>query len=245
VKVAMRKITAVLFDWDYTLGRILGDVPNSERIARLLERQGLKYSADEVQVAIESRQERIDTGEMDGPHVLQTVNDITRFYQQILSLLGHQDTNREFATHLYHDFGRLPTVMYDDSLDVLRSLAQDGLILGIISNNSASARRNMERIVEGLIPPEHIVISEEVGVHKPEKAIFLRGASQVGADPRNCLYVGDNLEVDAIAAVREGGYAVGLWIDRTEKDAHQELPPGVARITSLYEVAAFVRTGET
>jgi FMN phosphatase YigB (HAD superfamily) len=143
----MRKITAVLFDWDYTLGRILGDVPNSERIARLLERQGLMYSTDEVQVAIERRQEHIDRGEMDGSLVPQTVEDVARFYQQILSLLGHHETSREFATHLYRDFGRLPTVMYEDSLDVLRSLAQDGFILGIISNNSASARENMERIV--------------------------------------------------------------------------------------------------
>jgi HAD superfamily hydrolase (TIGR01549 family) len=240
----MRKITAVLFDWDYTLGRILGDVPNSERIARLLERQGLRYSTDEVQVAIERRQEHIDRGEMDGSLVPQTVEDVARFYQQILSLLGHHETSREFATHLYRDFGRLPTVMYEDSLDVLRSLAQDGFILGIISNNSASARENMERIVGGLIPPEHIVISEEAGVHKPDKAIFLRGASQVGADPRNCLYVGDNLEVDAIAAVREGGYAYGLWIDRNEKGADLELPARVVHIASLYEVAAFVRTGE-
>ena len=36
-----REINAILFDWDFTLGRVLGDYSFEERLSRLLAGEGL------------------------------------------------------------------------------------------------------------------------------------------------------------------------------------------------------------
>ena len=38
------QFTAVLFDWDLTLARVLGDASEDERLAALFRSQGLKYT---------------------------------------------------------------------------------------------------------------------------------------------------------------------------------------------------------
>jgi FMN phosphatase YigB (HAD superfamily) len=235
------KIMAILFYWDYTLGMVLGDIPTSQRIAILLERQGLRYSAQDVETAIQTRQDKIRAGELQGSLSPQTRRDIIHFYRQTLSILASREVDWAFASKLYTEFGYLPTVLYGDSLPTLQSLARKGFSLEIISNNAASARRNIEMSVGSLIDPTHIVISEEIGVHKPAKTIFDLGASRVGAHPQNCVYVGDNLEVDAIGAVRRGDYRYGLWIDRKGLGVDRDLPERVTCIISLREVVGFIQ----
>jgi putative hydrolase of the HAD superfamily len=127
-----------------------------------------------------------------------------------------------------------------DTLSVLQELKQKGMTLGIVSNIAKSARKTIEEKVGDFIPPNYIFISEELGVHKPAKTIFRLAASRVKTLPRNCLYVGDNLNADAIGAVQRGGYGYGLWLDRKGTGGDKLLPRRVARISSLSEIIPFI-----
>ena len=63
---------------------------------------------------------------------------------------------------------------------------------------------------------EVIVISEEEGLRKPSRVIFERTCARLGADPGDCLYIGDTLVEDI-----EGASAAGLpalWI-HPDRDA--------------------------
>ena len=231
---------AVFFDWEGTLCKVLDGAPISERIAAQMARSGLTYSSEDVQVAIQQRQDLIRQGKLRGRLELRTRRDITRFYKQILELLECHDPARDLASRIYCEFGSLPVSMYEDSLPTLELLTQRGLSIGIISNTGTSTRNTIQENVKRIIGPKHIVISEEVGVHKPSKTIFLLAAARLGTHPSVCLYVGDRLEVDAIGAVQNGGYGFGLWIDRLGIGSKQVMPKGVARITSLSQVAGFV-----
>ncbi len=242
--MAHSRIAAVLFDWDFTLARVLGNVSASERIAFLLQREGLKYSASDIQAAVDQRNDFIRSGKMRGTLEPQTHRTVVQFYQQLLDLLGSDKAQGTFADHLYHQFGRLPISMYEDALATLRLLAQQGLPLGIISNNARTARATIERAVGDVIQPGRIVISEEIGVHKPRRTIFRYATSRIKTPANLCMYVGDNLKVDAIGAVQYGGYGLGLWIDRKGLKPEPALPKHVKRITALHEVTDYVSEGK-
>ena len=56
---------------------------------------------------------------------------------------------------------------------------------------------------------EHIIISEEVGYHKPDPFIFRHAMELTGAaSPANCLMVGDTLPTDVLGALNAGWKAV-------------------------------------
>lgn len=236
-----KEISVVLFDWDLTLARVLGEVSSSERLAALFQREGLPYTLDEIQTAVRHYQADVEQGklrELNTPP--QTRQDVIQFYRHLLNRLGHDETGWELANQLYSAYSYLPTVLYEDCLPTLRALKEKGLTLGIISNHATSAREIMEESVGDYIPPEHIIISQEVGVHKPAKTIFRRAVARLRMSPANCMFVGDNLLVDAVGAVEQGGFALALWLDREQTGAGIPLPEGVARITSLTQVLEFV-----
>jgi FMN phosphatase YigB (HAD superfamily) len=234
--VAKNMIKAVLFDWDNTLAMILGKVSISEKIVKLLADQGFSYSTDDVSDAFHIRQKCVQVGILPGKSDPQTCQDILQFYMQLILILECPKANRAFAYRLYSEFGRLPVVFFDDTLIALQKLTEMGLTLGIISNIGKLARKTIEVNVKDFISPSHIIISEEVGVHKPTKTIFQLAASRLKTPPDNCLYVGDNLNTDAIGAVQQGGFGKGLWLDRKGKGIDIVLPERVRRISSLLEV---------
>ena len=99
----------------------------------------------------------------------------------------------------------------------------------------------IERFVGDLVSGHHIILSEEVGVHKPAKTIYLRAASRIGFPPEQCLLVGDNLEVDAIGAVQQGGFGYGVWLARNGCSNGRMLPPDVSCITSLNQLPSLFK----
>ncbi len=91
----------------------------------------------------------------------------------------------------------------------VRSLREQGYYLGIASNMTLDWQlRKLEKI--GLLPCFHrIVVSEEVGTEKPERAFFDFCIRESGFRPEECLMVGDNLDLDILGAERAGMPA--LW----------------------------------
>ena len=240
LKVEENPISAVLFDWDFTLAYTLGDVSRGRRMAALFEQAGLSYSRQAVEAALQRYEQAARQGKVQSLHQMQRRQDLTRLYQYLLTHLGHPETSRELAYRLYSAYAHLPTTLYDDARPALQRLQQQGLKLGILSNHAVSVRDVIEHFVGDLVPSRHITISEEVGVHKPRQTIFRRAAARMRTPPAQCLYVGDNLIVDAVGAVQAGDYALGLWLDRRGQGASRPLPAKVARITSLRQVADFM-----
>lgn len=241
MKKNRRRIMAVLFDWDFTLVYTLEkDLTHIERTAALFEHEGISYTVDEFRRARQMLLRDIALGQVDGTIKPQTKPEILLFYQQLLERLGHPEIVPELAYRLYVAYGRLPTTLYDDVLPTLQGLKRQGLKLGLLSNHSTTVRATMEAIVGHLIPSSAITISEEAGLHKPHPAIFQQAAASVHTPPAECMYVGDNLEVDAIGAVVQGGFGMGLWLDRANRGTMQDIPPNVVRITLLSQVLDFV-----
>jgi FMN phosphatase YigB (HAD superfamily) len=239
--MTQRQATAVLFDWDFTLAYTLRpDHAADERVLRLFQDAGIACTLESVGQARTSFQAAVQRGEIRGTGRLQKKRDILQFYRYLLNSLGHADTSQALAIRLYRAYATLPTFLYDDVLPALRRLQRENVPIGILSNHACSVRPVIESFLAAFVRPEHITISEEVGVHKPGKTIFRRAAARLRLPADHCCYVGDNLTVDAIGAVARGGYALGLWLDRHDQGSSRPLPEHVARITELGGVFDFI-----
>lgn len=234
------KIKAVLFDWDMTLGAALGDVSIGERTSTLFRRLGLNYDREAIIAAMAQRRQAIEQGSLPGPLVPQTKEMLIRYYGQILQILNCPEVSVQLCQQIYDEYAHLPFVFYPDTLPAFQGLAAQAIRLGIITNHSPEIRPVIEEKLQEFVRPEHIIISGELNLYKPEPAIFIEGATRLETPMTQCMYVGDNLEVDAIGAVTAGGYAYGLWCDRSDRPAPEKFPPAVYRIIGLEQVLNWV-----
>jgi putative hydrolase of the HAD superfamily len=106
---------------------------------------------------------------------------------------------------------------------------------GIISNGDSESQREKLAAVglEGRFDP--VLVSGDIGIHKPDARVFNEACRLAGVAPVTCVYVGDRLEGDAVGA-REAGMT-GVWVDRDDRGG---CPHGVHRIADLSELPALV-----
>jgi putative hydrolase of the HAD superfamily len=94
-----------------------------------------------------------------------------------------------------------------------------GLIAGILSNSGPGARE-AERVWGLEEITEHIVYSHEVGLAKPDRAIYELTASRLGVQPREIVFLDD---VPAnVAAARAAGWRAVLHEDTERSIAEIE-----------------------
>jgi putative hydrolase of the HAD superfamily len=135
--------------------------------------------------------------------------------------------------------------LHDDTLPCLDALTTgpDPVRIGLVTNGDLRAQSAKLRVT-GLLPRiEHIVASGEVGVAKPDAAIFERACAVFGVKPSSAAYIGDRLATDALGASAAG--LLGVWLDRAGAATHEQLglarAAGVPVIRSLIEVPALLR----
>ena len=73
-------------------------------------------------------------------------------------------------------------------LKAVRRAGDAGISTGLISNSWGRGLYDMSRSTELF---EAIVISGDVGMHKPEPAIYMLGAERLGLRPEDCVFVDD------------------------------------------------------
>ncbi len=99
-------------------------------------------------------------------------------------------------------------VVVEDGRLVVEELERRGYILGIISNVITS--REIPDWLEADDFAKYfkaVVLSSVLGIRKPDPAIYLEAARQVGVEPARCVYVGDNLKRD-VTGTRQAGFGM-------------------------------------
>jgi len=130
--------------------------------------------------------------------------------------------------------------LHDDTLPCLDALTAgpDPVRIGLVTNGDLNAQTAKLRAT-GLLPRiEHIIASGEVGVSKPDAAIFAHACAAFGVAPGEAAYIGDRLTTDALGASAAG--LLGVWLDRAGGAAREQLDAaraaGVPVIRTLAEV---------
>ncbi|KAJ3808476.1 HAD-like domain-containing protein [Lentinula lateritia] len=114
---------------------------------------------------------------------------------------------------------------FEDVLPTLHALHKRQIYTAVISNSDSRSRSVLTdlELPNYMIP---IVLSEEEGIEKPTKEIFLRTLERVNyirgerIRPEQCVHVGDELDADYYGAVGAGMRA--LLLRRTGPESKQD-----------------------
>lgn len=126
---------------------------------------------------------------------------------------------------------------FPDAGPAIAALRAAGFALAVFSNGD---RRQQEAklAVLKLSDPLPLYLPADVGAAKPDPRAFQGVCTALGVPPSRCVYVGDELEKDAVGAHRAG--LTGVWLHRD----HQPTPSGAPTpdhvITSLAQLPALL-----
>jgi len=154
------------------------------------------------------------------------------FYTYLLREAGIEGDLSHYITSMYESFLDDESLYPDpEALELLPRLRSRGLILGMVSNAPKRLNDLCQRMGLAL---DLIVTSAEVGVEKPDPAIFHAALSKAGVKPEETVYVGDDYNNDVQGAERAGLKA--LLLDRQNK--HQDID--CPRVSRLLEIEALL-----
>lgn len=141
--------------------------------------------------------------------------------------------------------------VFDDAIPTMLHLHSLGIRTAIVSNGDSRIRA----VLQDLSFPKEvqpILLSEEEGVEKPSREIFIRALERVNAMgsekaailPEHCLHVGDELKADYFGALNAGFRPLLLRRDGPDGEhAHKELHEtlqDVDVVKSLHAVVKYI-----
>lgn len=107
--------------------------------------------------------------------------------------------------------------LFDDTLSTLATLKERGYTLGVVTNRHYGGPPFQEDIRDlGLLnyfDSAHMAISADLGVRKPNPAIFLHALNGLGFSPQQAAMVGDSLSADIGGA--NGLHIFSIWLPKS------------------------------
>ena len=121
--------------------------------------------------------------------------DEREFEQRFAPMLGVDD--EELVERMFAG-----SAADDEMLGAVKAARAAGIRTGLISNSWGDGLAYDQAMLDELF--DAVVISGDVGLHKPQPEIFLMGAERIGVAPEECVFVDDLRENCA------GAEAVGM-----------------------------------
>ena len=144
------------------------------------------------------------------------------------------------AIDLWLDFGRQMLEPRSHAIDTLERLKSSGLKLGVLSDCTAEVPALWpETPFAPLVDTQ--IFSCDVGMRKPDPRICQMALEHLGAEPSECLYVGDGLSNELTGASAVGMDVVQIYVPYADewRDANAEEWDGPT-ISALKEVLKLV-----
>lgn len=165
-----------------------------------------------------------------------------RHLKKNLDVLEDVQFERWFE-NIYQRFGSANTFkLYDETVEVLEKLKEEGYQLGIVSNWDSRLldicrEKGLTDYMEFVLP------SAIAGFRKPSRKIFDQALSDIEASPEEVVHIGDRFEDDCVGALKVGVNPIYLergTKENTEKIANEfdveENVKTISDLRSIYEV---------
>ena len=191
-------ISAILFDLDDTL------VDRNASMRWALAEQYDYYKNDLIDISKENYIEKLIEYQEHGyvntkmayDRLFRTENVKVTVIQQL-----NNDINLRYGTK---------TILFDNVIETLEAL-KDKYRMAVITNGRIDWQYRKLRQAKMEKYFVNITISEEVGFEKPNQNIFMTCLKKMEIRPENCIFVGDNPEIDIKPAIEMGMKAI--WKD--------------------------------
>jgi YjjG family noncanonical pyrimidine nucleotidase len=229
-------IKAVFFDLDDTLSD-----------HRACEREALMHVFDGIGVpygeAVQDAFRPLDhllwnTGMHKGQPV-PTGEIPTYRFKVLFEALGIERADYHKANELFKAGLGGATALVDGAEEAVKKLHASGYILCVITNGLTALQA--PRIANSKIGKyiSHILVSEEIGAHKPSPLIFTAMLDRLGLSPHEAVMVGDRLDTDIQGAINAG--IPSLWYNPAGNKNQTAIIPS-HEITRLSQVAEILKT---
>jgi putative hydrolase of the HAD superfamily len=245
--LAVQPIRAVLFDLWGTLiveDPGIGQVRDELRIATaqaVLAELGFAYEAPDVRagfIAAAIEHGRMHENEID----LSSRGRTVLYLRHLDHTLGERLDDDAWAqldtAILTAALAHRPSMM-PGAREALAEVKQLGLAIGLVSNTGTTPGTVLRRILDDYGLLEYLdptVFSDEVELAKPAAAIFEHALDELGMQPHEVAFVGDQSVLDVFGARRAGMWSVQLG-DRMAEGMEPH-----ARIAALGELVAALRS---
>jgi putative hydrolase of the HAD superfamily len=123
--------------------------------------------------------------------------------------------------------------LFDEVATTLQQL-NGRLPMGVITNGPADTQLDKLQVTGFGSYFDPFVASSEVGVLKPDQAIFRFALDKLGLSPEQVWHIGDNLEADVAGAKAAGLTAV--WLNRNGTERKPEDPTPDLEIETLSQL---------
>ena len=145
---------------------------------------------------------------------------------QLIDMWGWKDAPpaEELAEHYDVTFGD-HNVIFKNSAPVMKELKNRGYIVGVVTNGP-SYLQNHKMDTSGLRQYcDIVVVSGDVGVHKPDPELLRYTARLLNLDCSECIYVGDHPINDIRCAIEAGMKPIRMnfgWFK--DQDLREDVP---------------------
>jgi FMN phosphatase YigB (HAD superfamily) len=130
--------------------------------------------------------------------------------------------------------------LFDDVLFTLKALQERGFQLGVVTNRLWGGKPFYEDLqAMGLLDYfdlRHIAISIDLGIRKPNPALFLHTLNALNTPPEEAAMVGDSLLSDITGSKKLGMFAIWKPKAHARTSAHRLLTSGTAKKGQLNAV---------
>lgn len=159
--------------------------------------------------------------------------DVSReVWRRALAKCGCEDpgvVDLAFDTHqrVAQEMDRL----FDDVTEFLAALRCSQLPVALVTNSSSRSQRARLAAIGLDEAFDHVVISGELGVAKPDAAIFLEALDRLGVAASEAWHVGDSLSTDVAGAAAAGLRSV--WLNRSRRPIDPGGPTPSLHVSTL------------
>ncbi|GAA4829693.1 HAD family hydrolase [Paenibacillus vulneris] len=152
-----------------------------------------------------------------------------RMKELVKGEISDKEASSFFDTYIHHFEQHWKP--YDDVLPCLQKLS--GYKLGVITNgDSRQQRMKLERM--GLKDYFDVVVaSGDIGVSKPDAAIFTYACQFAGEDVMKATYVGDDVRTDIVPCEKLGIY--GIWLNRKNESPVVPVQREIRSLDALFD----------
>jgi 2-haloacid dehalogenase len=128
----------------------------------------------------------------------------------------HAENIRNFRRH-WHEM--VPHA-YEDSVALLESLIDDGHDVTLLTNWASDTFRESRKRFPFLEKPRGVTVSGDIGLIKPDRAIYDHHAASFGLDPAASLFIDDSQK--NVDGARAAGWQAVLFTDAGTLEADLE-----------------------
>jgi putative hydrolase of the HAD superfamily len=223
------------FDLDDTIC----DLTEAETIAktRIIERlaQQSGINEKEIQRLYDATWEKIKQVYMDMLSDDLGERDIRTIHMAVLLDRLQIDENPSLLAGIHWETMLQNMRIYPDAAETLAKLGEKYELTMITNGATELQREKIRRLgIENSL--NEVIVSQELGHHKPSKEIFMEMTRRVGCKPEEITYIGNNYRKDIVGA-HEAGWNT-IWVNRHEETPDTVIPEHTVK--ELHELLEFL-----